>query len=72
MDHHHRVQSGKIDGGMPKRDWVVRDGSALLRPAPRFQRTERPAPASGVSLTHPYRLEPFVHMLRENGVLPSN
>jgi hypothetical protein len=69
MDRHHRVQSGKLDGGMPKRDWVVWDGTALLRPAPRFQRTERPAPAAGVSLTHPYRLEPFVHMLRENNVL---
>jgi hypothetical protein len=69
MDRHHRVQSGKLDGGMPKRDWVVWDGAALLRPSPRFQRTERPAPAAGVSLTHPYRLEPFVYMLRENNVL---
>jgi hypothetical protein len=69
LDRHHRVQSGKLDGGMPKRDWVVWDGTALLRPAPRFQRTNRPAPAAGVSLTHPYRLEPFVHMLRENNVL---
>jgi hypothetical protein len=71
MDRHHRVQSGKVDGGMPKRDWVVWDGTALLRPGPRFQRSERPAPATGVSLTHPYRLEPFVHMLRENNVLQS-
>jgi hypothetical protein len=72
MDRHHRVQSGKLDGGMPKRDWVVWDGSALLRPAPRFQRSDRPAPATGVSLTHPYRLEPFVHMLRENDLLRLN
>lgn len=69
MDRHHRVQSGKLDGGMPKRDWVVWDGKALLRPSPRFQRTDRPAAAVGVSLTHPYRLEPFVHMLHENNVL---
>ncbi len=69
MDRHHRVQSGKLDGGMPKRDWVVWNGTGLLRPAPRFQRMDRPAPAAGVSLTHPYRLEPFVHMLRENDVL---
>jgi hypothetical protein len=69
MDRHHRVQSGKLDGGMPKRDWVVWDGTALLRPSPRFQRTDRPTAAVGVSLTHPYRLEPFVHMLRENNVL---
>lgn len=69
MDRHHRVQSGKLDGGMPKRDWVVWDGAALLRPAPHFQRADRPALAEGVSLTHPYRLEPFVHMLQENHVL---
>jgi len=70
MDRHHRVQSGKLDGGMPKRDWIGWDNTALLRPSPRFQRTERPSPAAGVSLTHPYRLEPFVYMLRENGLLP--
>jgi hypothetical protein len=70
MDRHHRVQSGKIDGGMPKRDWIAWDNTALLRPSPRFQRTDRPTVAAGVSLTHPYRLEPFVYMLRENGLLP--
>ena len=31
-----------------------------------------PALATRVSLTHPYRLEPFVFMLRENGVLALN
>jgi hypothetical protein len=72
LDRHHRVQSGKLDGGMPKRDWIGWDGSALLRPSPRFQRSERPAPAKGASPTHPYRLEPFVYMLRENRVLPVN
>ena len=70
LDRHHRVQSGKIDGGMPKRDWIGCDSATLLRPSPRFQRNERPAAAIGMSLTHPYRLEPFVYMLRENGVLP--
>jgi hypothetical protein len=69
MDRHHRVQSGKMDGGMPKRDWITFDNAALLRPSPRFQRNDRPSLASGMSLTHPYRLEPFVHMLRENGVI---
>jgi hypothetical protein len=72
MDRHHRVQSGKLDGGMPKRDWIGSDNTALLRPSPRFQRNDRPTPAAGVSLTHPYRLEPFVYMLRENGLLPTN
>ena len=72
LDRHHRVQSGKVDGGMPKRDWIGWDSTALLRPSPRFQRTDRPALAAGGSLTHPYRLEPFVYMLRENGVLPKN
>lgn len=72
MDRHHRVQSGKLDGGVPKRDWVAWDGTSLLRPSPRFQRADRPALASGVALTHPYRLEAFVHMLRENGVLHQN
>jgi len=70
LDRHHRVQSGKVDGGMPKRDWIGWDSTALLRPSPRFQRNDRPTFATGVSLTHPYRLEPFVYMLRENALLP--
>lgn len=69
LERHHRVQSGKMDGGMPKRDWIVSDSSALLRPSPRFQRNDRPSRAVGKSLTHPYRLEPFVYMLRENRVV---
>lgn len=69
LDRHHRVQSGKLDGGIPKRDWISWDNTALLRPSPRFQRNDRPSPANGISLTHPYRLEPFVYMLRENGLL---
>jgi hypothetical protein len=72
LDRHHRVQTGKVDGGMAKRDWIGWDSTALLRPSPRFQRNDRPALATGVSLTHPYRLEPFVHMLCENGVLSLN
>lgn len=72
LDRHHRVQSGKVDGGMPKRDWIGWDSTALLRPSPRFQRKDRPALADGESLTHPYRFEPFVFMLRENGVLAHN
>jgi hypothetical protein len=72
LDRHHRVQSGKVDGGMPKRDWIGWDSTALLRPSPRFQRKDRPALAAGLSLTHPYRFEPFVFMLRENGVLTQN
>lgn len=70
MDRHRRVQSGKLDGGMPKRDWIAWDNTTLLRPAPRFQRKDRHSLATGASLTHPYRLEPFVFMLRENGLLP--
>lgn len=70
LDRHHRVQSGKMDGGMPKRDWIDCDSASLLRPSPRFQRNDRPSRANGISLTHPYRLEPFVHMLRENRVIP--
>lgn len=69
MDRHHRVQSGKLDGGVPKRDWIAWDNTTLLRPSPRFQRNDRPGVADGASLTHPYRLEPFVYMLRENGLL---
>jgi len=72
LDRHHRVQSGKVDGGMPKRDWIGWDGTSMLRPSPRFQRNDRPALAGGVSLTHPYRLESFVYMLRENRILPVN
>jgi len=72
LDRHHRVQSGKMDGGMPKRDWIGCDRTSLLRPSPLFQRNDRPILAIGMSLTHPYRLEPFVYMLRENGVIPTS
>jgi len=72
LERHHRVQSGKIDGGMPKRDWIGCDSATLLRPSPRFQRNDRPSLASGMWLTHPYRLEPFVYMLRENDVIPKS
>jgi len=72
LDRHHRVQSGKVDGGMPKRDWIACDSTMLLRPSPRFQRNDPPSLAIGKSLTHPYRLEPFVYMLRENDVVPLN
>ena len=69
---HHRVQSGKLDGGAPKRDWIEHDhgNGRLLRPSPAFQRLERPAVPRGQRLTHPYRLEQFAYMLRENGALP--
>jgi uncharacterized protein (TIGR03437 family) len=53
LDRHHRVQSGKMDGGMPKRDWIACDSSKLLRPSPRFQRNDRPSRPVGMSLTHP-------------------
>jgi hypothetical protein len=69
MDHHHRVQSGKVDGGAPKRDWITGDGTRFLRPSPRFQRAERPKRASGRALTHPYRIEQFAYLLQENGGL---
>ncbi len=70
LHRHRQVQSGKINGGVPKRDWVSYDNGKALRPSPRFQ-LKKPAPyAAGKSLTHPYRLEPFIHMLRENDVLP--
>lgn len=69
LERHHKVQSGKVDGGTPKRDWIGWDNTRLLCPSPRFQRKERPALAAGLALTHPYRLEPFIYMLRENGVL---
>jgi hypothetical protein len=69
---HHRVQSGKLDGGTAKRDWVSFDGGGhLLRPPWRHQRTEAPAHPAGRLLTHPYRMEQFVWMLRENGGLPA-
>jgi len=68
---HHRVQSGKLDGGAPKSDWVALEaGRQVLCPLPRFQRTYRPRRPTGRRLTHPYRFEQFAHMLRENGALP--
>lgn len=72
LGRHHRVQSGKLHGGIPKRDWISLDGNALLRPAPRFQRRDRPALPAGEVLTHPYRFEQFVFMLRENHLLSQN
>lgn len=69
---HHRVQSGKVDGSVPKGEWVALAPTSegkLLRPAPRYQETERPATAHGRVLTHPYRIEQFVGMLRETGAL---
>lgn len=72
LDQHHKVQTGKVDGGMPKRDWIAKSDARLLRPSPRFQRRDRPTLANGNSLTHPYRFEPFVFMLRENGLLAQN
>jgi hypothetical protein len=70
LDHHHHVQSGKADGGMPKGDWIGCESTTLLRPSPRFQRNGRPSHAAGLALTHPYRLEPFIYMLRENRIIP--
>ena len=70
LHRHHQVQTGKVDGGVPKRDWIAFDGGKLLRPSPRFQLKEPPVAAVGKTLTHPYRLEPFIYMLRENNVLP--
>ena len=70
LHRHHQVQSGKVDGGVPKRDWLTMDNGKVLRPSPRFQRKELPEVAIGETLTHPYRLESFIYMLRENDVLP--
>ena len=67
---HRQVQSGKLDGGVPKREWVIYEpGGKVIRPSPRFQRGERPDAAQGRVLTHSYRVEQFVGMLRETGVL---
>lgn len=70
LHRHQKVQSGKVDGGVPKRDWLTVHNGKALRPSPRFQRKEPPAAAVGETLTHPYRLESFIHMLRENDALP--
>ncbi len=66
---HHEVQSGKANGGIRKSDWISLGDSGLLRPSPRFQRMDPPALANGKLLTHPYRFEQFIYMLRENGLL---
>lgn len=68
---HQRVQSGKIDGGMPKREWVTYGpGGHVIRPPLRHQLQECPPRPNGETLTHPYRMEEFVSMLNENGALP--
>ncbi len=67
---HRQVQCGKLDGGVPKREWVIYEpGGKAIRPSPRFQRSERPDAAQGRFLTHSYRVEQFVGMLRETGIL---
>jgi hypothetical protein len=64
---HRKVQEGKLDGGVPKSEWLsVTQAGQVLRPAPRFQRLDRPPPAIGKVLTHPYRIEAFIEMLSEN------
>jgi hypothetical protein len=69
---HRKVQEGKVDGGVPKSEWLsVSQVGQVLRPAPRFQRLDRPPPPMGEVLTHPYRIEAFIEMLRENDFFPS-
>ncbi len=69
---HRKVQEGKVDGGIPKKPWLsMHQGGQVLCPAPRFQRFERPSPANGDSFTHPYRIESFIDMLRENDFFPA-
>jgi hypothetical protein len=70
MHRHCRVQAGKIAGGAPKREWVAwASTERVFRPSPRYQRTEPPKLPTGRYLTHPYRLEPFIGMLREASLL---
>ena len=69
LERHRQVQSGKLSGGSPKREWILMDGSRVLRPSMFYQRTEVPQEPTGKVLTHPYRLEPFVRMLTESGSL---
>lgn len=67
---HRKVQEGKVDGGMPKSEWLsVSQGGQVLRPAPRFQRLDRPPAPMAEFFTHPYRIEAFIEMLCENDFL---
>jgi hypothetical protein len=66
---HRDVQMGKLDGGVPKREWVTVIDDKVELPMPRFQLTKKPSIAAGEELTHAYRLEQFIHMLREVGAL---
>ena len=66
---HRDVQTGKLDSGVPKREWVTVNDDKVEMPMPRFQLRKKPSVAAGRELTHAYRLEPFIHMLREVGAL---
>jgi hypothetical protein len=66
---HRDVQAGKLDDGVPKREWVTVNDDKVELPMPRFQLTKRPSMAAGLELTHAYRLGEFIHMLREVGAL---
>jgi hypothetical protein len=66
---HRDVQTGKLDYGVPKREWVTVNDDKVELPMPRFQLRKKPSVAAGRELTHAYRLEPFIHMLREVGAL---
>lgn len=61
LAHHKKVK--------PVRTWIIGDAGRLLRPAARYQLTDRPRAATGKYLTHPYRIESFVRMLIENRAL---
>lgn len=66
---HRDVQAGKFDAGVPKREWVAVNDDKVELPLPRFQLTKKPNVAAGRELTHAYRLEQFIFMLREVGAL---
>lgn len=69
LAYHREVQSGRYDNGCAKQEWVTEKDSKFMLTRNRWGIMERPAPARGTRLTHPYRLTEFALMLAETGVI---
>ena len=67
VNHHERVQAGKLDAArLPKLPWLELNGNHVVA-SPRYVLDEPPEKPARGELTHPYRIEQFRNMLCEAG-----
>ena len=72
IQHHERVQAGKLDASrQPKRPWAELNRNEV-RIDSRYAQDIAPARPGGSAFTHPYRIEQFTQMLREVGAWESS